>query len=70
MKALTRIACAEDSSETASGDHDEAQGFVKVYRGNECRCVIEGLHPGAKYSFQVQALNKLGAGPHSGKELV
>jgi hypothetical protein len=48
---------------------ERAQGerrFVTIYSGDKCKFEVEGLEPGATYCFQVQAVNKLGAGPYSG----
>ncbi|KAG0600368.1 hypothetical protein M758_11G028000 [Ceratodon purpureus] len=51
----------EMSDERAQGE----RRFVTVYSGDKCKFEVDGLDPGSAYCFQVQAVNKLGAGPYS-----
>lgn len=62
---LEAIIRKEDATSIGSVQDEESR-VLAVYRSEKCRFKISGLEPGASYCFQVQAVNKLGAGPYSG----
>lgn len=64
MNDARKNALKEDSSNTERAEGERR--FATVYSGDKCKFEVEGLEPGATYCFQVQAVNKLGAGPYSG----
>lgn len=53
---LLALAAADDATSTAA---------VSVYRGKEPQCCVRDLQPGAAYSAQVRAFNRIGAGSWS-----
>jgi len=64
MNDIRQNALKEDASKTERAEGERR--FLTVYSGDKCKFEVKGLEPGATYYFQVQAVNKQGAGPYSG----